>query len=128
MFAWKVSLIVAAPLAVLAVLVLSPSRSADAFIHEKIAAACRAGGEEVQPPGQLGESNGNSFIRALQATGLSQVTIHFNPDVPSSKFRSTGHDVIIPDGVAPGVNLTLSPGLELDPNFPAFANCHNLNP
>ena len=37
MFAWKVSLIVAAPLAVLAVLVLSPSRSADAFIHEKIA-------------------------------------------------------------------------------------------
>jgi len=137
MFAWKVSLIVAAPLAVLAVLVLSPSRSADAFIHEKIAAACRAGGEEVQPPGQLGESKGNSFIRALQATGLiesidtsvaGQVTIHFNPDVPSSKFRSTGHDVIIPDGVAPGVNLILSPGLELDPNFPAFANCHNLNP
>src|SRR5262245_24562294 len=98
---------------------VTPTRSADAFIHEKIAAACRKGGEEVMPPGQLGESSGNSFVRALQATGLivsidtsvpGQVTIHFNPDVPSSKFRSVGHDVTIPDGAGPGVTLILSPG------------------
>jgi hypothetical protein len=119
------------------VAVSTPPRSADALIHEKIAAACRKGGEEVVPPGQAGASNGNSFVRALQATGLiesidtsvpGQVTVNFNPDVPSSKFRSVGFDVTIPNGLGPGVNLILSPGLELDPNFPAHANCRNLNP
>jgi len=110
---------------------------ADALIHEKIAAACRKGGEEVVPPGQAGESNGKSFVRALQASGFiesidtsvpGQVTVNFNPDVPSSKFRSTGADVTIPDGFGPGVDLILSPGVELNPDFPAHANCRNLNP
>jgi hypothetical protein len=115
--------------------IASPPQSADAFIHEKIAAACRKGGEEVIPPGQV--RDGNSFIRALQSSGViesidtsvaGQVTVHFNPDAPSSKFRSVGSDVTIPDGFGPGVDLILSPGLELDPNFPAHANCQNLNP
>ena len=125
-------------LAVFAVQLLATHpQNVDALIHEKIAAACRAGGEEVVPPGQAGGSNGKSFVRALQASGFiesidtsveGQVTVHFNPDVPSSKFRSVGFDVTIPDGFGPGVDLILSPGVELNPDFPAHANCRNLNP
>jgi hypothetical protein len=108
---------------------------AEALIHEIIAAACRAGGEEVVPPGQANDER-NSFIRALQATGFitsvettaTQVIVHFDPTVPNSKFRSTGGDVVIPNGAGPGVALVLSPGIELDPTFPAHANCNNLNP
>jgi hypothetical protein len=114
----------------------APDR-ADALIHEIIAAACRQGGEEVVPPGQAGGSNGKSFVRALQASGFiesidtsvpGQVTVNFNPDVPNSKFRSTGADVTIPDGFGPGVDLILSPGVEPNPDFPAHANCRNLKP
>ncbi|MGQ0609189.1 MAG: hypothetical protein ACT4OQ_12100 [Chloroflexota bacterium] len=104
-------------------------------IHEKIAAACRAGGEEVVPPGQV--RDGNSFVRALQASGViesidtsvpGQVTVNFDLDKPSSKFMSAGFDLTIPDGAGPGVDLILSPLPVLDPSFPAHANCHNLNP
>ena len=107
---------------------------AEAIIHEIIAAACRAGGEEVVPPGQV--SNGRSFARALQASGFitsidfsdpANVVIHFNPNNPNSKFMSAGFDLTIPDGFGPGVDLTLSPLVVPDPNFPAHANCNNLN-
>jgi len=125
------------PLAVLAISSLAKTQSADALIHEIIGAACREGGEEVRPPGQAGASNGNSFIRALQASGFiesidgsvpGQVTINFNVDSPNSKFRSTGSDVTIPDLFPGGVDLILSPGVELDPTFAAHAHCRNLNP
>lgn len=43
-------------------------RPAEASIHEIIAALCRAGGEEVVPHGQ--NKDGQSFVRALQATGF----------------------------------------------------------
>jgi hypothetical protein len=46
--------------------------------------------------------------------------------VPNSKFMSAGFDLTIPDGVAPGVSLTLSPLVIPDPQFPAHANCNNL--
>jgi hypothetical protein len=134
---WKVSLLSGvALLSALAFLaVSSPPERADAFIHEIIGAACRAGGEEVIPPGQV--RAGQSFIRALQASGFiesidtsvaGQVTINFDPDVPNSKFKSAGFDLTIPDGIAPGVDLILSPLVVLDPDFAAHANCKNLNP
>ena len=113
---------------------LTTPKPAEAFIHEIIAAMCRAGGEEVIPPGQV--RPGQSFVRALQATGFivsivespGQVTITFDPTIPASKFRSAGFDLTIPDGFAPGVDLVLSPLVIPDPEFAAHANCRNLNP
>ena len=123
-------------LAVLAMSFASLALPATALglIHEKIAAACRAGGEEVIPPGQV--RDGQSFVRALQASGIiasidasveGQVTVQFDLSKPSSKFMSAGFDLTIPDGAGPGVDLILSPLPILDPSFPAHANCHNLN-
>jgi hypothetical protein len=118
---------------VLAVNLTAPPR-ANASIHEIIGALCRAGGEEVVPPGQ--NKDGNSFVRALQASGFissidfsdpTQVVIHFDPTVPNSKYMSAGFDLTIPDGVAPGVDLVLSPLVIPDPSFPAHANCANLS-
>lgn len=108
-------------------------RPAEASIHEIIAALCRAGGEEVVPHGQ--NKDGQSFVRALQATGFissidtsdpTQVVIHFDPSVPNAKYISAGITLTIPDGVAPGVDLVLDPLVIPDPNFPAHANCANL--
>jgi len=109
---------------------------ASALIHEKIAALCRSGGEEVVPPGQAGESSGRSFVRALQATGIissieetpTAVIVHFDLSKPSSKFTSAGFDLLIEDGIAPGVDLVLSPLPIPDMTFPAHSRCHNLNP
>jgi hypothetical protein len=91
----------------------------------------------VEPPGQLGESNGNSFIRALQATGAissieatpTQVTINFDLSRPNAKFVSAGFALRIPDGSGPGVDLVLNPLPTLDGStFPAFVHCQNLRP
>lgn len=112
---------------------LTNAPPAEAFIHEIIAAMCRAGGEEVVPPGQIRE--GNSFLAALMATGFissidfsdpEQVVINFDPTIPASKFVSAGFNLTIPDGFAPGVDLVLSPLVVPDPSFPAHASCHNL--
>ena len=111
---------------------LATPRPAHAFIHEIIAAMCRFGGEEVIPPGQIRE--GQSFIRALQASGFitsivatpTLVTINFDPTVPNSKFMSAGTNLLIEDGIAPGVDLLLSPLVIPDPAFPAHAVCKNL--
>ena len=121
-------------LAVLATLSLATPPAANGFIHEKIAAGCRSGGEEVVPPGQV--RDGQSFVRALMASGIiesivpgtGEITVNFDLDKPSSKFRSAGFDLTIPDGFGPGVDLILSPLSELDPNFAAHAKCKNLNP
>ena len=117
---------------VLAVNLTAPPR-ANASIHEIIGALCRAGGEEVVPYGQ--NKDGQSFVRALQASGFitsidtsdpTQVVINFDPTVPNSKYISAGFDLTIPDGVAPGIDLVLSPLVVPDPNFAAHANCNNL--
>ena len=122
-------------LAVLALNLVTP-RPAEAFIHEIIAAMCRAGGEEVIPPGQVKDGS-QSFVRALMATGFitsidtsdpTKVVIHFDPTIPASKFKSAGFDLTIPDGAGPGVALVLSPLVVPDPDFAAHANCNNLNP
>ena len=122
-------------LAVLAILSLATPPAANGFIHEKIAAGCRSGGEEVIPPGQV--RDGMSFVRALRASGViesidtsvpGQVTVNFDLDKPSSKFRDAGFDLTIPDGFGPGVDLILSPLPEPDPDFAAHAHCKNLKP
>jgi hypothetical protein len=115
------------------ILVIATPAPAEAFIHEIIAALCREGGEEVIPPGQV--QDGQSFVRALQATGVIEsiditptlVTITFDPTRPASKFMSAGMDLLIP-GAFDGVDLLLSPLIVPDPNFPAHAGCRNLNP
>jgi hypothetical protein len=129
---WFASLVGGAALVAVAGVHLASPPPAEAFIHEIIAAMCRAGGEEVIPPGQV--RGGQSEVRALIASGFitsietlpTEVIIHFNPDAPNSKFISAGFDLTIPDGAGPGIDLTLSPLVIPDPNFPAHANCHNL--
>ena len=105
-----------------------------AAIHEMIGAACRAGGEEVVPPGQV-SGNGMAFLQALQGSGIitsidssvpGEVTIHFDLTRPASKYMSAGFDLRIPDGAGPGVDLVLSPLPVPDPDFAAHANCENL--
>jgi hypothetical protein len=118
---------------VLFVNLMAPPR-AEASIHEIIAALCRATGEEVVPFGQ--NKGGNSFLAALQASGFltsidtsdpTQVVLHFDPTVPNSKFISAGIDLTIPDAIAPGVDLVLSPLVIPDPTFPAHEHCAFLN-
>jgi hypothetical protein len=114
----------------LVVIMLTTPRPAEASIHEIIAALCRAGGEEVVPFGQ--NKDGESFLRALMATGFitsiestaTTLTINFDPTVPNSKFRSTGGQVSFTSPT--GVLVTLNPGVEPDPAFPAHAVCNNL--
>ena len=107
---------------------------AEGSIHEIIAALCRAGGEEVVPPGQ-NHLDKKSFLAALQATGFitsidfsdpAKVVINFDPTIPASKYVSAGFDLTIPDGAGPGVDLVLSPLIIPNPNFPAHASCANL--
>ena len=124
---------------VLAVNVTTP-KPAEALIDEIIAAYCNGDAEPgVVPPGQAREGT-QSFVRALQATGViasieedagdgNDVKITFDPTVRNAKFRDAGiGDVTIPDEFGPGVDLIVSPAIEPDPNFPAFANCPRLNP
>ena len=113
---------------------LATPKPAQALIHEIIAALCRSGGEEVEPPGQA-NPNLKSFVRALQATGFIasidmsdplQVVINFDTTVPNAKYKSAGVDLTIPNGAGPGVALVLKPLVIPDEDFPAHANCHNL--
>jgi hypothetical protein len=121
--------VVALGLAVVVIMLTTP-RPAEASIHEIIAALCRAGGEEVVPFGQ--NKDGESFLRALMATGFitsiestaTTLTINFDPTVPNSNLRSTGGPVSFTSPT--GVLVTLNPGVEPDPAFPAHAVCNNL--
>lgn len=120
-------------LSVLVTFAFSTQRSADAAIHEQIGAACNADFVgEIVPPGQV--RNGQSFLRALQATGiiesiddsvLGEVTINFDLSKPNSKYRDSGADLTIPNFFPNGDDLILSPLPEPDPDFPAHANCAN---
>jgi hypothetical protein len=115
-------------------LILVTPRPAEAFIHEIIAALCRAGGEDVEPPGQSSPES-KAFTRALMATGFiaevdtsdpTRTIIRFDPTVPASKFKSAGFDLTIPNGAGPGVDLVLSPLVVPDESFPAHSHCNNL--
>ena len=140
MLSWKWMAPVVIALAIMLAVNVSTPKPAEAFIDEIIAAMCNGlahfvdedgNPTGVTPPGQIRE--GNSFVKALQATGFienfdfsvsGQVTINFDPTVPNSKFREVdGNDLFIPDGFGPGVALILSPNVEPDPDFPAHKNC-----
>ena len=119
----------AAVVAILFAVNLATPKTSEAAIHEIVAALCN-GGDPLEAPGQ--ERNGNSFLRALQATGFitdidvsvpGQITVSFDPTVPSSKYKSAGFDLTIPDGIAPGVDLILSPLIIPDPDFAAHKHC-----
>ena len=113
---------------------LAAPATASGAIHEIIGAACRAGGEEVVPPGQVAFGSA-SFLRALQASGVitsivesgGDVTINFDLSRPNSKFVSAGFPLTIPDALGPGNDLTLNPLPIPDSTFAATANCQNLN-
>ncbi|HEV8534783.1 MAG TPA: hypothetical protein VGR87_03560 [Candidatus Limnocylindria bacterium] len=74
---------------------LVPRVVAVASEQQKIGAGAALAGStnEVVPPGQAGASNGNSFVRALLATGIissivatpTSVTVSFDLSKPSSK-------------------------------------------
>jgi hypothetical protein len=115
---------------------LTSAPSSKAIIHEMVGASCAVNGPP-EPAGQAGASNGNSFLRALQATGViasidatpTNVTINFDLSRPNAKYVSAGFALIVPDFFGPGVSLTLNPEPVLaGSNFPAFVHCANLNP
>jgi hypothetical protein len=115
-----------------ALIVLATPRPAHAFIHEIIAALCRAPEGDVEPPGQSIPTS-KAFVRALMATGFiasieettTETIIHFDPTVPNSKFKSAGVDLPIPGGGTDGKTLVLSPLVIPDPDFAAHAHCKN---
>jgi hypothetical protein len=112
--------------------VIATPRPAHAFIHEMIAALCRAPVGDVEPPGQSSPDS-KAFVRALMATGLiasidetaTQTIVHFDPTVPNSKFESAGFDLSIPGAGTDGKTLVLSPLVVPDPDFAAHAHCTN---
>ena len=128
MLTWKRIASLVAALTIVFVVNIATPKPADAFIHEIIAALCN-GGDEVVPPGQV--RGGSSQVRALIASGVITevimgegfVLVLFDPTVPNSKSISAGFDLTIEDGIAPGVDLILSPLLVPDPDFPAHAHC-----
>ena len=117
--------------AALVAALIAAALPASAAIHEITGSTCNGKGG-VEAPGQEKEGS-KSFLRALQATGVIEsisvtataVTITFDFSKPSSKFIAlAGGDFTIPNEIAPGVDLILSPGLPIpDPAFPAHANC-----
>src|SRR5262245_40432024 len=115
-----------------ALAVLVTPRPAHAFIHEIIAALCRAPAGDVEPPGQSDPAS-RAFVRALMATGFissieetaTATIIHFDPTVPNSKYMSAGFNLPIPGAGTNGKTLVLAPLVIPDPNFPAHANCKN---
>ncbi len=112
-------------LAIVLAVGLAKPRPAGAEIHEIIGALCN-GKDRVVPPGQVRQ--GQSFLRALQATGFitsidftpTLVTINFDPTVPNSKFTEVGDFELLVNGLGPGVNLLLIPEIAPDPDFAAF--------
>ena len=114
-----------------ALAVVATPRPAHAFIHEIIAALCKAPDGDVEPPGQLPGSK--AFVRALMATGFiasieetaTQTIIHFDPTIPASKFKSAGFNLTIDDQGTNGKDLVLAPLVIPDPDFAAHAHCKN---
>ena len=119
----------------IAAALMAAALPANAAIHEQIGAGCRAGGEEVVPPGQVKDF----ALTALQANGIIEsidpaagdgddVKITFDLSKPNSKYISGGADLTIADFFGTGDDLILSPPPIPDPEFAAHKNCKNLRP
>ncbi|TAK77307.1 MAG: hypothetical protein EPO16_05730 [Dehalococcoidia bacterium] len=137
----KVAFSMALAMALLVVVMVpqpQPSNVAEATIHEIVAANCSVGeGNQLAPPGQ--STPGQSFVRALQATGViesidttagdgNDTQVNFDLDRPASKYMSAGFDLVIPNFFGAGMDLILSPLAIPRDDFPAFVHCANLNP
>ena len=128
---WCLSSVAAIGLATVLIVLATP-RPAHAFIHEIIAALCRAPDGDVEPPGQS-QPDSKAFVRALMATGFiqsveetaTQTIIHFDPTVPNAKFKSAGFDLPIDGAGTNGKTLVLSPLVIPDPDCAAHAHCKN---
>ncbi|HEV8596836.1 MAG TPA: hypothetical protein VGR23_03865 [Candidatus Dormibacteraeota bacterium] len=119
---------------------IGAAQPASGTIHELVASFCS--GRDVQdPPGQSAFGT-QSFVRALQATGVIQsiqfgvapagqpdpaagtipVTVNFDYSRPASKFTATGGFIRIVDTAA-GLTVYLTAGV---PDHPAFDHCPKL--
>ena len=116
-------------------LALGSVAPASAAIHELVASFCSGGNGNLDPGGQVrfGEQ---SFLRALQASGLYSIEFGAVPDGedaptdgslpvtvdvdfsrPNSKFADAGFWFVFP---AEGLTVYLRAGV---PNHPAFVHC-----
>jgi hypothetical protein len=124
----------AAAVAATALLVGVVAQPAPAVVHEIYAAWC-AGKGEIEPPGLSREGSKNFAMPVLKSGAVSVHPIPAGPqgpagilididfDRPNVKLVPTGQIIMI--GVTPDGPLYLE-GFVIDPNFPAFANCANL--
>ena len=107
------------------------AQPAPAVVHEIYAAWC-AGKGEIEPPG-LSRERKNFAMPVLKSgavsvhpfTGASGpgLLIDIDFDKPSVKIIPTGQIIVI--GQTPDGPLYLEAFI-IDPNFPAFSNCANL--
>jgi hypothetical protein len=110
------------------------AQPAPAVVHEIYAAWC-AGKGEIEPPGLSREGSKNFAMPVLKSgavsvhpipagtQGAAGILIDIDFDAPNVKLIPTGQ--IIQIGVTPDGPLYLEAFI-IDPNFPAFANCANL--
>ena len=108
------------------------AQPAPAVIHEIYSAWC-AGKGEIEPPG-LSREGSKNFAKPVMAGGV--VTVHpfvgaqgpgllvdIDFDAPQAKIVPTGSIIVI--GTTPAGPLYLE-AFVIDPSFPAFSNCANL--
>ena len=112
------------------------AQPAPAVVHEIYAAWC-AGKGEIAPPGLSNDARKNFAMPVLKsgavsvhpipagAQGPAGILIDIDFDNPNVKLIPTGEIIQIGE-VAPGVPLYLE-AFVIDPNFPGFANCANLD-
>jgi hypothetical protein len=116
----------------LALLVGVIAQPAPAVVHEIYAAWC-AGKGEIEPPGISRDGSKNFAMPVLKSGAVSVhpftgsqgpgLLIDIDFDRPNVKLIPTGQILVI--GQTPDGPLYLE-GFIIDPDFPAFANCANL--
>jgi hypothetical protein len=108
------------------------AQPAPAVVHEIYAAWC-AGKGEIEPPGLSREGSKNFAMPVLKSGAVSVhpftgaqgpgLLIDIDFTRPNVKIIPTGNIIVI--GQTPAGPLYLEEFI-IDPNFPAFSNCKNL--
>jgi hypothetical protein len=109
------------------------AQPAPAVVHEIYAAWC-AGKGEIEPPGISNDAKQNFAMPVLKSGAVSVhpftgaqgagLLIDIDFDRPNVKIVPTGRIIVI--GQTPAGPLYLEE-FEIDPNFPGFSNCANLD-
>jgi hypothetical protein len=111
------------------------AQPAPAVVHEIYAAWC-AGKGEIEPPGLSDDTKQNFAMPVLKSgavsvhpipagpQGAAGILIDIDFDRPNVKIVPTGRIIVI--GQTPDGPLYLEEFV-IDPNFPAFSNCANLD-